>query len=70
MGQKQPLHVPQVRFAMDKSGSERTTKDMGERFVTDKYGPEEITKIQGYDLLWIRMDQKDPPVPAGTICYG
>ena len=36
----------------------------------DKYEPERATKTRRYDLLRIRVGQKKPPRPGGTICHG
>ena len=74
-----------VRFIADKSGPERATKTRGRfitdkngpkrqdpaiRFVMDKSGPEGATKNRRYDLVRIRVGQKEPPIPGGTICCG
>ena len=48
----------------------KSHQDPGVRFVTDKSGPDRATKIQEYDLIRIRVVQKEPPRPGSTICYG
>ena len=58
---------PGVRLIMDdKSRPERATKTV--RFVSDKGVPERATKTREYDLLRIRVGQKEPPRPGSTIC--
>ena len=36
----------------------------------DKSGPERTIKIREYDLLWIKMDQKESPRSGNMIYYG
>ena len=60
---------PAVRFVMAKSGPERATKTR----QYDCYGQECARKShqdRQYDLLRLRVDQKEPPRRGSTICYG
>ena len=43
--------------------------DKSVRLVTGKSGPDRATKT-AYDLLQIRVGQKEPPRPGSTIGYG
>ena len=38
--------------------------------MADKSGPERATKTLEYDLLRIRVGQKEPPRFGSVICYG
>ena len=48
----------------------KSHQDPAVRFVTAKSGPERATKTRQYDLLRLRVGQKEPPRPGNTICYG
>ena len=40
------------------------------RFVTAKSGPERATKTRQYDLLRLRVGQKNTPRTGSMVCYG
>ena len=48
----------------------KSHQDPGVQFIADTSGPDRATKTQDYDLLRVRVGQKEPPRPGRTICYG
>ena len=69
-GQKEPYYGQEwIRKSQQDatiSGEEwarKSHQDPVVPFIVDKNGP-------GRVLLWIRMDQTEPPRPGNTICYG
>ena len=68
VGQKEPPRKshqdPGIRCETNKCGPETATR------TTDKSGPERATKTREYDLLRVRVGQKELPTPQSTICYG
>ena len=50
-------------------GQKGAAKTPEVRFVTDMRGPERATKTREYDLLRIRVGQKQPPRPGSTMEY-
>ena len=69
VGQKEPPR-PGGTICHGQEWARKSHQEPGLRFVTDKRGPEKATKTRGYDSLWIRVGQKEPPRPGGTICSG
>ena len=57
-----------IRYGQD--WARKSHQDPAVRFVSAKSGPERAIKTQQYDLIRLRVDQKEPPRPGSTICYG
>ena len=60
VGQKEPPR-PGSRICYGYECARKSHQEPGGRFVTDKSGPEKATKTREYDLLRIRVGQKEPP---------
>ena len=69
VGQKEPPK-PGSTICYGQEWARKSHQDPAVRFVTAKSGPERATKTWQYDLLRLRVGQKEPPRPGSTICYG
>ena len=69
VGQKEPPRFGSV-ICYGYQWFRKSHQDPGGRFVKVKSGPERPTNTREYDLLQIRVGQKEPPRPGSTICYG
>ena len=69
LGQKEPPRLGST-ICYGQELARKSHRDSAVRFVTDKRGPERATKPRQYDLLRLRVGQKEPPRLGSTICYG
>ena len=68
VGQKEPSRLGST-ICYGQTWARKSHQDSAVRFIA-KRGPERATKIRQYDLLRPRLDQKEPPRPGSTTCYG
>ena len=69
VGQKEPpRHRSTICYGQE--WTRKSHQDPGVRFVMGKSGPERAANTPEYDLLRIRVGQKEPPRTGKTICYG
>ena len=68
-GQKEPSRLGST-ICYGQELARKSHQDSAVRFVTAKSWPERATKTRQYDLLRLRVVQKEPPRLGSTICYG
>ena len=69
VGQKKPPRLGST-ICYGQTWARKSHQDSAVRFVTAKSWPEKGTNTRWYDLLRLRVVQKEPPRLGSTICYG
>ena len=68
-GQKEPPRLDST-ICYGQTWARKSHQDSAVRFVTAKRGTERATKTRRYNLLRLRVVQKESPRLGSTICYG
>ena len=69
VGLKEPPRLGST-ICYGQTWARKSHQDSAVRFVTAKRGPERATKTRRYNLLRLRVVQKESPRLGSTICYG